>query len=127
MPWLVSVKWTVSPSVIRNVGAGTWPPKFIERYALSGDRAMRIVWLGPSLDVRLNSTGADSAGRYGGGTAKLGGLGSCPPTAPDGEGMAPAIAGGLAEAAAAVGLGVPGADPALEPEVGAAAGESAGG
>jgi hypothetical protein len=41
--------------------------------------------------------------------------------------MAPAIAGGLAEAAAAVGLGVPDAGLALEAGLGAAAGESAGG
>ena len=102
MPWFVSVKWTVSPSVIRKVGAGTWPSKFIDPYGLSGERAMRIVWLGPSWDVRLNSTGVESAARYGAGTAKSAGLGSCAVTEPDGDGIVLASADGLAAAVEAV-------------------------
>jgi hypothetical protein len=81
----------------------TWPSKFIDPYGLSGERAMRIVWLGPSWDVRLNSTGVESAARYGAGTAKSAGLGSRAVTEPDGDGLVLARSDGLADAIEAIG------------------------
>ena len=62
-PWLASVKWTVSPSVIRSVGAGTCRPKFIDWYGVGGFVAMRIVSPGPSFEVSSNGMTVELAGR----------------------------------------------------------------